>query len=81
MLTRTNYQEWALLMWVNMEAQGFWHAIEPDDDDDIVKYHEDRLALSAILRSVPNEMLGSQMHGTLRLGGGKNSTCGRPACA
>jgi hypothetical protein len=67
-------------MWVNMEAQGFWHTIEPDDDD-IVKYHEDRLALAAILRSVPNEMLGSQVHGTLRLGGGQNSTCGRPACA
>jgi hypothetical protein len=41
-----------------MEAQCFWHAIEPDDDN-IVEYREDRLALAAILRSVPNEMLGS----------------------
>ena len=56
-LTRTNYQEWSLLMRVNMEAQGYWHAVEPDDDE--IEYREDRLALAAILRSVPTDMLGS----------------------
>jgi hypothetical protein len=58
MLTRTNYQEWALLMRVNMQAQGLWHAIEPEEGD-IIEYREDRLALAAILRAVPSEMLGS----------------------
>jgi hypothetical protein len=48
MLTRTNYQEWALLMRVNMQAQGLWHAVEPEEGD-IIEYREDRLALAAIL--------------------------------
>ena len=58
MLTRKNYQEWSLLMRVNMEAQGFWHAVEAEDSD-VIEYREDCLALAAILRSVPTEMLGS----------------------
>lgn len=58
MLTRTNYNEWASLMRVNMQAAGLWHAVEPEEDD-IVEYHEDRLALAAILRAVPSDMLGS----------------------
>ena len=45
-------------MRVNMEAQGFWHAVEPEDGD-VIEYSEDCLALAAILRSVPTEMLGS----------------------
>jgi predicted NAD-dependent protein-ADP-ribosyltransferase YbiA (DUF1768 family) len=57
-LTRTNYQEWALLMTVNLQAQGLWHAVEPQADERI-EYREDRLALAAILRAVPPEMLGS----------------------
>jgi hypothetical protein len=47
-LIRTNYNEWSLLMKVNMQAQGLWHAIEPEEEE-IVEYQEDRLALVAIL--------------------------------
>ena len=57
-LTRTNYSNWALLMHVNLEAASLWHAVEPDDLD-IIRYREDRLALAAILRSVPSEMRAS----------------------
>lgn len=39
-LTRTNYNEWAMLMQVNMEAQGIWHAIEPEEDEE-VEYRDD----------------------------------------
>jgi hypothetical protein len=39
-------------MCVNMEAQGFCQTVEPDADD-IVKYCDDRLFLTAILRSIP----------------------------
>jgi hypothetical protein len=58
MLTRTNYQEWVLMMRVNMQAQGIWHAVEPEEGD-VIKYREDRLALAAILHAVPADMLGS----------------------
>lgn len=57
-LTRSNYQEWAMLMQVNMEAQGIWYAIEPEEDD-VIEYRDDRLAMAAILRSVPPEMLST----------------------
>ncbi|XP_006648554.1 uncharacterized protein LOC102717319 [Oryza brachyantha] len=57
-LTRTNYEEWALLMTVNLQAQGLWHAVEPYEDEE-VEYRDDRLALAAILRAVPPEMLRS----------------------
>ncbi|XP_073368075.1 uncharacterized protein [Aegilops tauschii subsp. strangulata] len=57
-LTRTNYAEWSLLMKVILQARGLWTVIEigpcPDDDAD---YRDDRLALEAILRAVPPEML------------------------
>ena len=55
MLTRTNYTEWALLMRVNLQAQGVWEAIEPGD----AGYRLDRMALSAILQVVPLEMLAT----------------------
>jgi hypothetical protein len=58
MLIRTNYQEWAILMQVNFEAAGWWYAIEPEEDKE-VNYRHDRLALAAILRSVPVDMLSS----------------------
>jgi len=57
-LTRTNYSNLALLMRVNLEAAGLRHAVEPDELD-IIRYREDRLALAAILRSVPLEMRAS----------------------
>jgi hypothetical protein len=58
MLTRTNYNEWSLLMRVNLQAQGLWHAIEPEEED-VIEYRDDRLAFAAILRAVPPEMLAS----------------------
>ena len=56
MLTRTNYQEWAMLMQVNLEAAGWWYDVEPEEDEEIV-YRHDRLVLATILRSVPPDML------------------------
>jgi hypothetical protein len=58
MLTRTNYQEWAMLMQVNFEAAGWWDIIEPEEGGEI-NYRHDRLALTAIMRSVPADMLSS----------------------
>jgi hypothetical protein len=60
MLTRSNYQEWALLMKVNLQAADLWHAVEPEEGEEVlIEYREDRLAMAAIMRSVPSEMLGS----------------------
>ncbi|CAH9053889.1 unnamed protein product [Cuscuta epithymum] len=53
-LTATNYFEWALIMKVNMEAQGVWDAVEGGGS-----FSEDRVALAAILRAVPPEMLST----------------------
>jgi hypothetical protein len=61
MLTRTNYQEWAMLMQVNFEAARWWDVIEPEEGGGI-NYRHDRLALVAIMRSVPADMLSS-LHG------------------
>jgi hypothetical protein len=58
MLTRTNYNEWSLLMRVNVRAQGLWHAIDPEEED-VIKYCDDRLAFAAKLHEVPPEMLAS----------------------
>ncbi|KAF8690661.1 hypothetical protein HU200_041034 [Digitaria exilis] len=57
-LTCSNYNEWAMLMQVNMEAQGVWYAIEPEEED-IIEYRDDRLAMAAVLRSIPPEMLSA----------------------
>jgi hypothetical protein len=43
---------------VNMQAQGLWHVVEPEEED-VIEYREDRFALAAILRVVPPEMLAS----------------------
>jgi hypothetical protein len=56
MLTCTNYQERAMLMQVNMEAVGWWYTVEPEEGEEII-YRHDRLALAAILRFVPPDML------------------------
>jgi hypothetical protein len=61
MLTRTNYQEWAMLMQVNFEAARWWDVVEPEEGGGI-NYRHDRLALAAIMRSVPADMLSS-LHG------------------
>jgi hypothetical protein len=58
MLTHTNYQEWAMLMQVNFEAAGWWYVVEPEEDE-VINYRHDRLALAAILHSVPADTLSS----------------------
>ncbi|XBH61515.1 hypothetical protein VPH35_115936 [Triticum aestivum] len=50
-LTATNYFEWSLIMKVNMEAQHVWDAIEGGGS-----FSQDRAALAAILRAMPEEM-------------------------
>ncbi|XP_073351709.1 uncharacterized protein [Aegilops tauschii subsp. strangulata] len=50
-LTATKYFEWSLIMKVNMEAQRVWDAIEGGGS-----FSQDRAALAAILRAVPEEM-------------------------
>ncbi|XBI21615.1 hypothetical protein VPH35_062718 [Triticum aestivum] len=50
-LTATNYFEWSLIMKVNMEAQRVWDATEGGGS-----FSQDRAALAAILRAVPEEM-------------------------
>ena len=54
MPTKTNYNDWALLMKVKREARGYWDAVKHGDVD----FHEDRMALEAILGAVPPEMVG-----------------------
>ena len=53
MLTRTNYTEWAILMRVQLQGACLWEAIDPGSEDE----RQERLALGAILRSVPPEMV------------------------
>jgi hypothetical protein len=53
MLSKTNYNEWSLLMKVKLQARQLWEAVAYAD----AEYHEDRLALDAILASVPSEMV------------------------
>jgi hypothetical protein len=52
MLTRTNYTEWFLVMKVNLQAAGLWEIIETGEGE----YRDDRAALAALLRAVPQDM-------------------------
>lgn len=54
-LTNTNYTERALVMHVNLQVIGLWEAIDPGD----ASFRDDRMALSAILRAVPPDMLAT----------------------
>jgi hypothetical protein len=54
MLDRSNYSEWAMLMQCNFEAMEVWDVVEQGGKG--VKRAHDRLAMSALLRSVPKEM-------------------------
>jgi hypothetical protein len=47
-----------MLMQVNFEAAGWWYVIKPEEDE-VINYLDDRLALTAILCSVPADMLSS----------------------
>jgi hypothetical protein len=55
MLTKTNYNEWSLLMKIKLEARCLWNAVDPGD----VEFHVDRMALDAICSAVPPEMVAS----------------------
>jgi hypothetical protein len=58
MLTRTNYQEWTMLMHVNLDATGckWCYTVEPEKSEVIVYCH-DRLAFVGLLRFVSPDML------------------------
>jgi hypothetical protein len=56
MLTKTNYNDWALLMKIKLQARCLWRAIDPSDD---VSEPEDRLALDALCSAVPPEMVST----------------------
>ena len=53
LLKQINYPGWLFLLKVIMEARHMWQAIETGD----VEFAKDRLAMEAILRSMPQEML------------------------
>lgn len=52
-LTKTNYNEWSMLMRVKLQARGLWDAIRYGDVD----YQEDWLALDTLLSVVPLVMM------------------------
>jgi hypothetical protein len=51
-LAQTNYAEWVLLMQVNLEAMEVWESINLGTGP----RKNDRMALGALLRGVPQEM-------------------------
>jgi hypothetical protein len=53
MLTKSNYTQWAMLMQCNYEAMEIWYVIEPGTNP---KRSHDRQALSALMRSVSDDM-------------------------
>jgi hypothetical protein len=55
MLTSIYYAEWSLVMHVNLQATGFFDAIEYGTGD----YQEDHSALAALLCTMPKEMQAS----------------------
>lgn len=57
LLSKTNYNDWALLMKIKLQARCLWAAIEPGGV--AVELHEDRMALDAICSAVPPEMIGT----------------------
>ena len=52
-ITKTNYSDWSLLMRVMLQARGLWEAVETGDVD----FQEDRMALEAVLKAVPADLL------------------------
>jgi hypothetical protein len=52
MLTRTNYTKWSAVVRVNLQAAGLWDVVRHGG----VEYHDDRLALAALLHAVLAEM-------------------------
>lgn len=50
-LTRSNYEDWVVLMTVMLKARGLWSIIKDGTDDE----QEDQMAMEAILKAVPVE--------------------------
>lgn len=55
MLTKTNYTDWAALMRVMLQGRQLWDAIHVAAAD----YTDDRNALEALCKAVPEELRGS----------------------
>jgi hypothetical protein len=55
LLTKTNYNQWALLMRIKLEVCGLWAAF----DSGGTEFQVDRMALDAICSEVPAEMITS----------------------
>nr|ABA92214.1 hypothetical protein LOC_Os11g11870 [Oryza sativa Japonica Group] len=56
-LTKTNYNDWALLMKIKLRARCLWDAVECGRA--AVELHEDRMALDGICSTVPPEMIST----------------------
>lgn len=54
-LTKTNYNEWSLLMKIKLQARFLWGTVDPGGAG--IELHEDRMALDAICSAVPAEMI------------------------
>jgi hypothetical protein len=52
-LMKTNYNQWALLMRIKLEAHGLWGVVDPGD----AEYQVDRIALDAICSAISVEMI------------------------
>jgi hypothetical protein len=55
LLSKTNYNDWALLMKIKLEARLLWAVVDPDDVD----FQVNRMALDAICSTVPPEMIST----------------------
>ena len=57
-LTPTNYIEWALVMQMNLRAQGLWEAMIGEG---IVTSREDMAVLAALIRGCPRRCTASSL--------------------
>jgi hypothetical protein len=55
-LTKMNYNDWALLMKIKLQARNLWCAVESTGDVDM---QLDRMALDAICNAIPPEMIST----------------------
>lgn len=59
MLSRSNYDAWAITMGVFMLAQGVWDAVEPHTPNTVVEVKKEKMALVAIYQGIPEDLLPS----------------------
>jgi hypothetical protein len=52
-LMKCNYNQWALLMRIKLEARMLWGTVDPSDGE----FQVDRMALDVICSTVPTEMI------------------------